>query len=101
MADELSGDRPCGVDLNAHVGHLEDREVPLLQAVPEQLWCRLVVILVLRRGNPGAIRNRVFRFRRDPDQFDAAHPSVFRRPQAYRINTRSSREYQLPLGIQM
>lgn len=47
MADDLSGDRPRRIHFDAHVRHLEDREVTMLQTILKKLRGAIVILLVL------------------------------------------------------
>ena len=69
MTEDLSSNRACRIDLNAHGSHLKDGPVAVFNAVLKELRSSVVVVLVSWVRNPSTVGDNVLSFWSDPDQF--------------------------------
>ena len=68
MPKDLRRDSPSGADLHHHVSHLKGRPMTISDAVPQESWCCVVVLLVLWITNSGTVGDKVFCFWCDADK---------------------------------
>ena len=60
MPEDLWCYGPSGVDFNHHVSHLKGTPMTIIDAIPQQPWCCVVVLLVLWITDSGTVGDEVF-----------------------------------------